>query len=80
VRRHDLNRLLNKPGSAFPANSFLIPGPKMGGMPGSMIGRRRNRRSSLRDQAIPAVNAPFSGIFWPSAAVAPLGAPALRAA
>jgi len=45
VRSHDLNRLLNKPGSGFPANSFLTPSPKVGGLPDSMIGRCRHQRS-----------------------------------
>ena len=45
MRSHDLNRLLNKPGLGFTANSFLKPCPKVGGVPDSLIGRCRHRRS-----------------------------------
>jgi hypothetical protein len=75
VRSHDLNRLLNKPGSGFPANSFLTPCPKVGGLPGSVIGRCLNQRLNRADLANSAADTPFSGIFRPSAAVAPVGAP-----
>jgi hypothetical protein len=67
--------LLNKPGSGFPANSFLNPCPKICRLPDSLIGRCRHQRSKRADPANSAVDTPFFGIFRPSAAVAPSGAP-----
>jgi len=73
VRSHDLNRLLNKPGSEFPANSFLNPCPKVGGLPDSVIGRCQHQRSRRADSAVLGANTPFWRNFRPSAAQAPGG-------